>query len=297
MLITLLQRHYLWIFIFLSGICGLSLGHLGASSISFLAAPVQSPALSRQSTIEKTQISIPLSDYQTILDRDIFNSAGGAQSLDNAAALQAEKSAPTKTASKWLLIGTISGGKSPLAALSTAGKTTSYHLNDELPDGGAVSRIERNRVELSYPGNRTQVLEFAKNKTSPAPPPAAQQKSQTRSNSNLGIEDLGENRWHIPAQVAEDTRSNVGDLLKQAQAIPYLEGKKTTGFQIRMIQRGSLIEQIGLRKGDILREVNGVRLDSPEKALQIFGQLRQAKHISIGLERRGKAMTFAYEIR
>ncbi|MCF6178620.1 MAG: PDZ domain-containing protein, partial [Geopsychrobacter sp.] len=85
--------------------------------------------------------------------------------------------------------------------------------------------------------------------------------------------------------------------LKQAQAVPYLEGNRTTGFQIRMIQPGSLIEQIGLRKGDILREVNGIKLNSPEKALQVFGQLRQAKQISIGLERRGKAMTFAYEIR
>ncbi len=296
MLINLLQRHHLWIFLFLSGLCGVALGHLVATGTGILAGPTYTQTKTLQSTPKTTKISIPLADYQIILERDIFNSAGGAQTLDKAAPLQAENSTPPKAASKWQLIGTISGGDSPLAALSSAGKTTSYHLNDELPDGGAITRIERNRVELSYPGNKTQILEFAKDKTSPSPP-AAQQQRKTSSNSNLGIKDLGENRWHIPAQVAENTRSNVGDLLRQAQAIPYLEGKKTTGFQIRMIQRGSLIEQIGLRKGDILREVNGVKLDSPEKALQIFGQLRQAKQISIGLERRGKAMTFAYEIR
>jgi general secretion pathway protein C len=101
----------------------------------------------------------------------------------------------------------------------------------------------------------------------------------------------------IPAAVAEDSRSNIGSLLKQAQAVPYLEGKTTTGFQLVMVQNGSFIAKIGLKKGDILREINGVELTSPEKALQIFGQLRQAKQISIGLERGGKAMTFAYEIR
>ncbi len=76
-----------------------------------------------------------------------------------------------------------------------------------------------------------------------------------------------------------------------------MEGNQTTGFQIRRLKAGSLIARIGLKRGDILRKINGLELDSPEKALQIFAQLRQSRQISIDLERRGKAMTFAYEIR
>lgn len=295
MLINLLQRHSLWTFIFLSGLSGLALGHLGATAISILALPAPIPAQSLPATAEKTSTRTPLSAYQTILKRDIFNSAGGAQNLDQIDTVQPEQAKPTKSPSKWTLIGTISGGQSPLATLNSAGETRTYRLNDKLPDGASLSLIERNRVELSYPDGQTQILEFALDtqRSSAVTRPAAQRRQST----DLAIETLGENRWLIPAQVAEDTRANVGDLLKQAQAIPYLDGNQTTGFQIRMIQRGSLIEQLGLRKGDILREVNGVALNSPEKALQVFGQLRQARQISIGLERGGKAMTFAYEIR
>ena len=299
MLINLLQRHHLWIFIFLSGLCGLALGHLGATSIGILANPSFIPIQFLQSATEKTDITVPLTDYQVILSRDIFNSAGGTQGLNQIAAVQPENATPTKTASKWALVGTVSGGDSPLAILSSAGETSTYRLNEELPDGGTLTIVERKRVELRYPDGQTQILELPQDTPLPTSvaKPQSRPQPQRQESSDQDVESLGENRWLIPATVAEDARSNIGNLLTQAQAVPYLEGDQTTGFLIRMIQSGSLIAKLGLEKGDILREVNGVSLNSPEKALQVFGQLRQAKQISISLERRGKAMTFAYEIR
>lgn len=295
MLINLLQRHHLWIFIVLSGLSGLALGNLAATTIGILAHPLPSSASLQQTTPERAKARPTLASYQEILNRDIFNSAAKVQSLTHPEPARLAKSSPVKTASKWTLIGTISGGQSPLATLSNNKEITSYRLKEELPDGAKLAVIDRNRVELHYPDGRVQVLE----PTASEIKPQAISRPSTKRTANKGtqIENLGGNRWHIPAQVAEDARSNIGNLLSQAQAFPYLEGEQTTGFQIRMIKPGSLIAQLGLQRGDILREVNGLPLNSPEKALQIFGQLRQAKQISIGLERRGKAMTFAYEIR
>jgi general secretion pathway protein C len=303
MLISLLQRYFLWIFIGLSGLMGLAAGHLGATALGLLAIPgistSQTPALP---PLELPQ-PLSLSDYQPILARNIFNSEAGEQSLSSAAETDSDKAAPTKTASKWTLIGTLSGGKTPLAMLASGSETETYALNQELPDAGILAVISRNRVEIRYPKGQTVILEMSEEQqissrsrgTQPASRPAPQ--APGRESSGPEIESIGENSWLIPAEVAEDSRSNIGGLLKQAQAVPYLEGSTTTGFQLVMVQNGSFIDKIGLKKGDILREINGVELTSPEKALQIFGQLRQAKQISIGLERGGEAMTFAYEIR
>ncbi len=250
---------------------------------------------------QKENIDAPLSDYQIILKRNIFSSAAESQPTVNLEPTPLEKSKPVKKHSTWTLIGTVSGGEQPLATLSSKGETATYRLNEELPDGATLSEVGRNFAKLRYSDGQTILLESEpdveaqKPKQKTVSRKRAEKKSQVQTGP--AIESLGENRWLIPALLAEDTRSNIGDLLKQAQAVPYLDGKETTGFQIRMIQQGSFVEQIGLKKGDILREVNGVMLNSPEKALQIFGQLRQASRISIGLERRGKAMTFAYEIR
>jgi general secretion pathway protein C len=43
-------------------------------------------------------------------------------------------------------------------------------------------------------------------------------------------------------------------------------------------------------------QINGMPLDGPEKALQIFQQLREARQISIGLTRNGTPMNFEYEV-
>jgi len=299
MLINLLQRYYLWIFIFLSGLTGLALGHLAATSVGLLATPAFTVTQKQKVLTQKNVTPLTLASYQDILSHNIFNSAATEQAFSHASTTPKAAQKSVQPSSKWTLIGTISGGAVPIASLNDGKETNVYRLNDELPDTGKLASIERNKVEIRYPDGRSVILENLPEETRPAQTNSARTKVTTAApdGANLQVEDLGENRWQIPAEVAENARANIGNLLTQAQAVPYLENGKTTGFQIRMIQAGSLIAQLGLQKGDILREVNGVALNAPEKALQIFGQLRQAKQISIGLERRGKAMTFAYEVR
>lgn len=293
MLINLFQRHYLWVFLLLSALLGLATGNLGATFFGLLNAPDVKTSVRVQETPNIATPKIKLDNYQPIISRNIFNSA---QSLQPSRTLSENENRPAATtSSKWTLIGTVSGGLVPLATLQEGGNTATYALDEELPDGAVLVSIERNRVELRYAAGRIVILELVSNEATPARQPTRPIKKA--ANADRLVNELGENRWQISALAAEDARSNIGELLKQAQAIPYLENEQTTGFQIKMIQRGSLIAQLGLRRGDILRKVNGVSLNSPEKALQIFGQLRQAKNISIDLERRGKALSFAYEIR
>ena len=53
---------------------------------------------------------------------------------------------------------------------------------------------------------------------------------------------------------------------------------------------------MGLQRGDVVIDVNSIKLDSPEKALLIFQQLREARRISVSIERNGVPVSFAYEI-
>ena len=57
--------------------------------------------------------------------------------------------------------------------------------------------------------------------------------------------------------------------------------------------RPALAEEINR----VVLRVNEMSLDSPEKALQILQQLREARHLTVDLERRNKPMTFTYEIK
>ena len=117
----------------------------------------------------------------------------------------------------------------------------------------------------------------------------------TAPNGN-GIRPLGGNRWSISATAVEKARSNMNELIQQARLEPNIVNGQTNGFAVRMIRPRTLFSMLGLQLGDIVMQVNGVALDSPEKALQIFQQLREAKHISISLLRNGKPLTFEYDV-
>lgn len=291
MLINLFKRRFLWIALFLSGLVGLALGNLTSIVIGSLYEPPQSTIHAPAKVPPKPPRRDSLTNYQPIINHNIFNSS----MRNKAENIPTISQTRTRATTKWQLIGTLSGGDRPLATLKDSTGTATYQRDEELPDGATLSAIDRNRIELHYPGGRIQVLEVIKDEKKSGT--SSRNKTKIAQKFEQEINSLGDNRWQIPALVAEDARANIGKLLKQVQASPYMEGNQTTGFQIRRLKSGSLIARIGLKRGDILRKINGLELDSPEKALQIFAQLRQSKQISIDLERRGKAMTFAYEIR
>ncbi len=291
MLTNLFQKYYLLTFLALSGLLGLALGNLTSTIFEQQAGSAITTAETQLKPAQNKIRKISLSNFQPIITHNIFSPA----LRNQAPATLANEPQSKSVSSSWSLIGTVSGGDLPLATLKNSQGTAIFQLNEELPDGAVLSVIERNRVKLRYPDGSIQVIEIADVQQNEIAP--RNNSSTELNNAGSQIEELDDNRWVIPSSVAESARGNIGELLKQAQAVPYLENGETTGFQLRRIQRGSLIAQIGLQRGDILRNINGLPLNSPEKALQLFGQLRQAKKINIDLERRGKAMTFAYEIR
>lgn len=301
MLVTQLQKNTRGIFLLLSILLGLAAGYFCAVLVGLLLQPGAPEPVRQSPRTTKPSRQPALQDFSNILQRDIFNSAGGSLSFAPAAPANRTSAAPTAGGGgSWTLIGTVSGGSKLLATLSNAGRAKTYALKAELPGGARLTRIERSRVTLTLAGGREQQLELPKQGSSSTPARQAASRRPTsrgqKGRQTFAVRSLGKNRWQIPRSEAEKARSNIGDLLKQARVEPYVENGKTEGFVVKMIQPGSLFNQIGLRVGDVLREINGVSLESPEKALQVFQQLRQAKQINVALERRGTAMTFSYEI-
>ncbi|MCW9050119.1 MAG: PDZ domain-containing protein, partial [Deltaproteobacteria bacterium] len=124
--------------------------------------------------------------------------------------------------------------------------------------------------------------------------PKQVRQSHATTGQRDGIVSLAEGRWQISKSVADNARANLNSLLQSARMIPELDNGKTVGFKLVEIEKGSLLEKIGLRVGDLIVEINQVELNSPEKALQIFQQLREANNISLGLMRNGQPETFEY---
>ncbi len=76
------------------------------------------------------------------------------------------------------------------------------------------------------------------------------------------------------------------ELLQQARVVPEMgPDGQVKGYCLVEMQPGSLYEKLGLRVGDCIRSVNGELINSPQKAMQTFQELRNAPRVEIGTDR------------
>ncbi len=231
-------------------------------------------------------------DFQVILERNLFDSQAAGQAIAridlSEAPVSGPGAAPSRPAGELELLGTVVAGEDSLALIRVGRKAEVFRLDGELAPGVVLIEVARSQVVIRDRGVRRELV-LKKRKE-----PAAKVVRNGGAETARGISALGENRWQVSRGAAENARANLNSLLRTARMIPQVQNGQTIGFKLVEMERGSLLEQIGLQVGDLIVEINQVALNSPEKALQIFQQVREASNISLGLVRNGQRETFEY---
>lgn len=230
---------------------------------------------------------------RVILQRNIFNSTQPALTVQTSP--QRNVTTSPQTTSKFSLIGTVVAEDESLAVINTGKKTEVIRLNEMIDNSNRLVEVGRDYIEIETAQGARSIVQLDSNGVSPSR--ASSSRSPQRATTQSPIISLGNNRWLIPSNEAQRIRTNIPSILKQARIDPHIVDGATQGFVIRRIQRNTLLSQMGLKRGDILHAVNGVTLNSPEKGLQIFQQLREARTLNLDLKRAGQSMNFQYEIK
>ncbi|WP_092349572.1 hypothetical protein [Desulfuromusa kysingii] len=236
-------------------------------------------------------------DLNLILQRNLFDPSSRSNSatidlgIDENVPRESATSSRRTTGTKRILLGTVGAGEDSLALMQSEGEFTIFHLGDELPDGGIIENIFRNYIQIrERDKSLTDVLVAEDTKTSTGRAIAG------KVPATSGIEKIDETHWVIPKRTADATRENLSAELRLAQMQPRITNGKTDGFIVRRLKRTSILNKLGLKRGDVVLNINNIPLDGPESGLQIFQQLREARQISLAVERKGEAMTFSYEL-
>jgi type II secretory pathway component PulC len=74
---------------------------------------------------------------------------------------------------------------------------------------------------------------------------------------------------------------NPATLFAQARILPKYENGQMVGVQLNAIKPGSMFEQIGIKNGDVIKELNGIKIDSPEQSAKILVELVDAKVLNV----------------
>ena len=89
-------------------------------------------------------------------------------------------------------------------------------------------------------------------------------------------------------QTVDRLRQNPDELARRVQIVPVLDGGRLTGVRVSAGADIALVNQLGLRAGDIVTAVNGAPVDSIARGQQIVDSLRNAASARVTVLRDGK---------
>ncbi|MFO0751064.1 MAG: type II secretion system protein GspC [Myxococcota bacterium] len=134
----------------------------------------------------------------------------------------------------------------------------------------------------------------------PTPPnpadPAVADTGDAMATPQEGITKTGAYDYSIDRKMLDKQLADISKLQQEARVVPHYQDNQYQGFKLVGVRPGSLYRAIGIRSGDIVTAVNGNKIDSPTKALELFEQLKSSSNISVEIERRGQPKTLQYNI-
>lgn len=180
-----------------------------------------------------------------------------------------------------------------------------FREKEEVEPGAFLSSVERDKVWLTR-GSEREMLELlpvgskVRASLSPSAAPGAPQAAGTSPSLTPGdirVERLADNRFSIDEAGVAQLSGNFSQFMTQVRMVPYFEGNTAAGYRLAAIRPGTTFERLGFQGGDILQQVNGLDLSSPEKIYTIFQNLKDEKKVSVNILRQGQKNTLTYEIR
>lgn len=289
-LLVFFQKYHRPICLLLLVVFGLACGQLAATVLGLtlqppVLAPLRDSALPRTENARSSEL-----DLNIILERNLFDpdSRGPRQVVFNRPA-DGDEDVAAAPRGDLILVGTLVAGADSLALVRVGQKVESFGLDDKVAGDGRIEAIERNQVTIRNNDQSLTVLQLLEGAVAPAA-------SRVQASPAEGIRAVGANTWQVSRATAETARQNIGQQLRLATMEPRIIDGRTDGFIIKVLNRRSLLTTMGLQRGDVVMKVNGMPLDSPEKALQIMQQLREARQLTVDLERNRQPLTFTYEL-
>ncbi len=238
--------------------------------------------------------------YETISKENVFNSAHTDEPVAAKLPEVAKSTEPLKkTDMNVELIGTVVGTPEISFAViedHQARTQELYQVDDMVQDQARVLSIARCSVVVLR-NNAEEILECPEPDEKKQPSRPVRYTGTTRNKGDYQVRKVSDSEFVVDESEVENALGNINQLLTQIRIVPNFQDGKADGFKVFAIKPDSIFAKVGLQNGDVIRKVNDNDISSPEKAFQIFQELRNEKNLNVEISRRGQTQNFSYEIR
>lgn len=150
-----------------------------------------------------------------------------------------------------------------------------YSIGESVTSGANLHAVYADRVVLNENGVLTN-LKLPKDFPEGAAP-ATRRNTTTSSRATTSTQS-------IQAVVAQ----NVSRLADVIRPTPYFVNGQQQGYRVYPGRDRQQFAALGLRPGDLIKDIDGQALNDPEQAMQIFQSLDSADQVSVTVERNGQ---------
>lgn len=174
-------------------------------------------------------------------------------------------------------------------------KKQDIHRAGDRIGSAEVVRVDTDMVTLRQ-GGRTINLKIFEEKTADLPWDKSKTSPAQVSKGQIA-KSVGQNRYVVSRGVLDEHMMDLNRFMSKVRIVPYFKSGRPHGFKVASLRRGSPLHELGLRRGDVIVQVNGVSVRKPEDLVNMYRQIQQLDTVTLELERRGKPVTLNYSLR
>ncbi len=273
-----------------------------------LAAPSTAP-VARVEVPPATAVRVAREGYQPLVGRNLFGAkvrevVARKEPSGATSAASAVDVAPVAKSAKELgltLRGTVAGAPEVAYAVIAKGvKQELYHVGDEVTRGVVLEEVRHGEVVLRRGKERLLLAMEEGSGNRPGSRYRRRAAAKTRpgaANVAKGIRQVAPNSYLLDRDTVTQSLKNLSTMMRDIRVVPSFDAaRQPNGYRVASIRYGSLLDKLGLKRGDVIQSINGLPISDPDRAYQAYQQLKDESSIQIEILRGSRPQTLTYEI-
>ena len=109
------------------------------------------------------------------------------------------------------------------------------------------------------------------------------------------VVDAGDHKI-IDKSLVDHYAKNMDDIYKNIGISEIKKGNALEGFKISFIRKGSPFAKLGVKRGDVIKAINGQKIDSYNAAFDVYKNISNINNLTLVIERGKEEMELEYEV-
>jgi len=261
-------------------------------SYNFLLPDKELSPLSSDYSGSYTNLSPEL--YKSIWENNIFHTGSIPEQLEGASI----SSDPVLSSLPFKLKGTIihANPRRSVATIKVGSgdKTLSYQPGDIIEKQAEIREIQRAKVVFfNQNNNRLEYIIIPKDQK---PLSISYVKEKLKVMERGFVKRTGTGQFQVRRSDINEYLRKLPDILKQARVVPHSSKNGQMTWKFASIDKGSVWEELGFEKGDVIKEVDGESVQTPDKALELYDRLKKRNGVKILVEKNGRDIYYEYNV-